>query len=143
MSLGLLFKIALRAREGFLTGAPDWVDVTPPQYRLIDSMGAPCLHLEKQVTRRGYTKAKARWLAPKGVAEIVACYLAADARVQLAPLAVRKRCLADCADCPTLAADPTVARRLVGTVLKAEGWVSTGKGSEDWIKQTPNRTTND
>ena len=135
MSLSLPLKIALSQRELALAGVPGWVDVTPPQYRLIESMGAPCRKLPEKLSKRGYTRTKARWLAPKGVAEIVACYLAADERAQLAPLEVRKRCLADCRDCPTLAEDPTVARQLVRTVLKAEGWVSTGKGSQNWIKR--------
>jgi hypothetical protein len=135
MTLGLLFKIALSAREQALAGVPGWVDVTPPQYRLIASMGAPCLHLEKQVTRRGYTKAKARWLAPPGVAAIVTCHLDTGTlepwptrsrhrspQHLLAPLEVRKKCLADCRDCETLANEPTAARKLVSAATKAEGW---------------------
>lgn len=87
-------------------------------------MGAPCLELPAVVSGRGFTQRKARWLAPKGVAALVACHLTVDGCPWdvLAPLEVRKRCLADSRDCETLANEPTAARRLVKAATESEGW---------------------
>jgi len=81
-------RTTLKQREKLIAGVPDWTDVTPPQYRLIASMGAPCLELPAVVSKRGFTQRKARWLAPLGVVEIVGCCPALS--WQLAPLEVRK-----------------------------------------------------